>query len=265
MSTATTKSFKDPRKVKLFDRTKELFQTYSKFLIVNMNNITSNQLQLIKIDWMHKAEFLFGKNTTIAKALTEIGKADIAKTLKGNIAIVFSNSDMSEIKGILNSNKRDSFAKVGDVSQTDLFIQPQITSMGPEKTSFFQALNISTKITKGKVEIIAKSQTLFKEKKVSPSQANLLAIMGIKPFVYSMNIKNAYEDGEFFNPDIIDITPETIENEIASAVSSVAAMSLALGITNKATVPYEIFNEAKNAAAICLSLGIKDSKYEFLA
>ena len=36
----------------------------------------------------------------------------------------------------------------------DVVVPAQNTGMGPEKTSFFQALAIPTKITKGTIEII---------------------------------------------------------------------------------------------------------------
>jgi hypothetical protein len=38
----------------------------------------------------------------------------------------------------------------------DVTIPAQVTSLGPEKTSFFQALQIPTKITRGTIEIIVR-------------------------------------------------------------------------------------------------------------
>lgn len=46
-------------------------------------------------------------------------------------------------------------ARAGAIAPVDVTVEAQNTGMGPEKTSFFQALNISTKIAKGCIEIVS--------------------------------------------------------------------------------------------------------------
>lgn len=45
-------------------------------------------------------------------------------------------------------------AKAGVIAPLDVTVPAQNTSLGPEKTSFFQALAIQTKISKGTIEIL---------------------------------------------------------------------------------------------------------------
>ena len=45
-------------------------------------------------------------------------------------------------------------ARVGAIAPLDVVVPAQNTGLGPEKTSFFQALSIATKISKGTIEII---------------------------------------------------------------------------------------------------------------
>ena len=45
-------------------------------------------------------------------------------------------------------------AKPGALAPRDVIIPAQNTGLGPEKTSFFQALAIATKISKGSIEIV---------------------------------------------------------------------------------------------------------------
>ena len=45
-------------------------------------------------------------------------------------------------------------ARAGAIAPVDVIVEAQNTGMGPEKTSFFQALNISTKIARGSIEIV---------------------------------------------------------------------------------------------------------------
>jgi len=45
-------------------------------------------------------------------------------------------------------------ARAGALAPLDVVVPKQATPLGPEKTSFFQALQITTKITKGCIEIL---------------------------------------------------------------------------------------------------------------
>jgi Insertion domain in 60S ribosomal protein L10P len=49
-------------------------------------------------------------------------------------------------------------AKAGAIATVDVTVPAQCTALGPEKTSFFQALAIQTKITKGTIEILVSWQ-----------------------------------------------------------------------------------------------------------
>ena len=48
-------------------------------------------------------------------------------------------------------------AKAGATAPLDVTVEARNTGMGPEKTSFFQALTIPTKIAKGTIEILVSS------------------------------------------------------------------------------------------------------------
>jgi large subunit ribosomal protein LP0 len=56
---------------------------------------------------------------------------------------------------MLVSNKVQAPARAGALAPLDVIIPAQNTGLGPEKTSFFQALAIPTKISKGTIEIIS--------------------------------------------------------------------------------------------------------------
>ena len=72
----------------------------------------------------------------------------------GNVGFVFTNEDLGEIRNILLGNKKEAPAKAGAIAPLDVFVPSVNTGMGPEKTSFFQALAIPTKITRGTIEIL---------------------------------------------------------------------------------------------------------------
>ena len=64
-----------------------------------------------------------------------------------------------------------------------------------EKTSFFQALSIPTKIASGLIEITAKVNLLTAGDKVGQSEATLLTMLNIRPFEYGFDILHVYDSG----------------------------------------------------------------------
>jgi len=79
-------------------------------------------------------------------------------------------------------------AKAGAIAPVDVFVPPQNTGLGPEKTSFFQALSIATKISKGSIEILSDVHLVKKDEKVGFSEAALLQMLKIFPFSYGLKI-----------------------------------------------------------------------------
>merc|ERR1712226_1427650 len=117
-------------------------------------------MQNIRIDLRSMdSHVLFGKNTMIRKAIrghleNNPSLERLLPHLRGNVGFVFTKCDPNEIRDKLLSSKVAAPAKAGAIAPCDVIIPKQNTGMGPEKTSFFQALNIQTKITRGTVEIM---------------------------------------------------------------------------------------------------------------
>merc|ERR1712154_114826 len=106
-----------------------------------------------------KAVVLMGKNTMMRKAIrghleSNPGLEKLLPIIKNNVGFVFTKEDLPDIGAILLENKVQAPARAGAVAPLDVKVPAQTTTLGPEKTSFFQALSIPTKITKGTIEIL---------------------------------------------------------------------------------------------------------------
>jgi large subunit ribosomal protein LP0 len=136
---------------------------------------------------------MMGKNTMMRKTIRgQTSKnANLEKLLPHvfeNIGFIFTKQDLSSIRDKILENKVrkrktitshivlivtchlnvDLFvfavqvaapARAGAIAPIDVTIPAQVTNLGPEKTSFFQALQIPTKITRGTIEIIVRRYT----------------------------------------------------------------------------------------------------------
>lgn len=74
--------------------------------------------------------------------------------IRGNVGFVFTKNDLVDVRDRLTENRVRAPARAGALAPMPVDIEPQNTGLGPEKTSFFQALSIPTKISKGTIEII---------------------------------------------------------------------------------------------------------------
>ena len=79
-------------------------------------------------------------------------------------------------------------AKAGAIAPVNVFIPASNTGLGPEKTSFFQALSIATKISRGTIEILSEVHLITLGEKVGASEATLLQMLKIFPFTYGLKI-----------------------------------------------------------------------------
>lgn len=77
----------------------------------------------------------------------------------------------------------------------EVIIPPGPTGMDPSQISFFHALQITTKINKGMIEIQKEVKVLVPGQIVAASEAALLEKMNLRPFSYGMSILEVYDDG----------------------------------------------------------------------
>jgi large subunit ribosomal protein LP0 len=249
-------------KNKYFTKIIQYLDEYPKLFIVGADNVGSSQMQKIRISLRGHAVILMGKNTMMRKAIRgHLEKnPNLEKLLPHvveNIGFVFTKQDLSFIRDKLSSNKVAAPAKAGAIAPCDVVLPAQITALGPEKTSFFQALQIPTKITKGTIEIINDVNLIKKNEKVGASEATLLNMLGISPFSYGLTVKQVYDSGAIFEPSILDIKPEDLRAKFVDGVRNIAAISLQIGYPTVASVPHSIAKGFKNLLAIAAATNVE--------
>merc|ERR1711979_102760 len=105
-----------------------------------------------------------------------------------------TNEDLKSIRDLVLENKVAAPARQGAISPVNVIVPAQNTGQGPEKTSFFQALSIQTKIARGTIEIVSDVPLLKEGDKVGMSEATLLNMLKIFPFSYGLRAVACYEE-----------------------------------------------------------------------
>ncbi len=155
------------------------FDEYDQAFIVNADNVGSKRMQEIRIACREDSILVFGKNTQMRKAIMTKAEEmpelnDLTENLRGNIGFVFTKGGLKEVRDRIRSNKVPAPAHVGSIAQVGITIPAGLTGMEPTQTSFFQALNIPTKINRGQIEIMDNFEMFKQDEKVTSSQVALL-------------------------------------------------------------------------------------------
>lgn len=234
----------------------KLLDEYPRCLLVSADNVGSKQMQSIRAALRaEESIILFGKNTMMRKAIRGHLENNpqlerLLPHLKGNIGFVFTKGELTEIRDKVLTHRVAAPAKAGALAPLDVVVPKQNTGLGPEKTSFFQALNIQTKITKGTVEIMNDVKLVTTGDRVGASEATLLNMLKISPFSYGLVVEQVYDSGTVFSPMVLDITDDDLRGRFMQGVANVAAVSLQIGYPTTASAPHSIVNGFKNLLAI---------------
>jgi len=245
----------------------KLLEEFPKCFIVGVDNVGSRQMQEIRIGLRGHAEILMGKNTMIRKAIRgHLQKnPNLEKLLPhvvGNVGFVFTKEDLSDIKDKILDKKVAAPAKAGAIAPIDVILPAQNTGLGPEKTSFFQALSIQTKIARGTIEILNDVHIIKKAEKVGASEATLLNMLNISPFTYGLIILQVYDSGTVFDPAVLDITSEDLRQKFLQGVRNIASLCLAISYPSMASAPHLIANGFKNLLAVAAETDVSFKQAE---
>lgn len=248
---------------------------YTKAVIVHADNVGSKQFMDVRRVLRPKSVILMGKNTMMKRSIRLYCEQNgddrwscLLEKLVGNVGIVFTELDLSELRDELAKHKVGAAARVGAVAPNDVHVKAGPTGMDPSQTSFFQALGIATKINKGSIEIVSDIHLIKAGDKVGSSEATLLSKLGVKPFQYGLEVHWVYDSGSLFEPAVLDITDESLLGGVMAAISNVAALSLAANYPTLASIPHSVVNGYKNVLAIAIqteySFPLADKVKDFL-
>ncbi|XP_052200338.1 60S acidic ribosomal protein P0 [Diospyros lotus] len=254
------KPSKADKKIAYDQKLCQLLDEYTQILVAAADNVGSNQLQNIRRGLRGDSVVLMGKNTMMKRSIRihaeKTGNKaflNIIPLLVGNVGLIFTKGDLKEVSEEVAKYKVGAPARVGLVAPVDVVVPPGNTGLDPSQTSFFQVLNIPTKINKGTVEIITPVELIKKGDKVGSSEAALLAKLGIRPFSYGLVVQSVYDNGSVFSPEVLDLTEDDLIEKFAIGVSIVTSFALAISYPTLASAPHMFINAYKNVLAVAVA------------
>ncbi|KAI4573444.1 hypothetical protein MJT46_004684 [Ovis ammon polii x Ovis aries] len=164
-----------------------------------------------------------GKNTMMHKAIrghleNNPALEKLLPHIRGIVGFVFTKEDLPEIRDMLLASK---------------------------------ALGITTKISRGTIEILSDVQLIKTGDKVGSSEATLLNMLNISPFSFGLVIQQVFDNGSIYNPVVLDITEETLHSRFLEGVHNVPSVCLQIGYPTVAIcTPFYIISGYKWVLAL---------------
>merc|ERR1712125_280380 len=241
------------RKEEYCEKLRALFTKYNKILVVGADNVGSSHMQSIRQSIRGKGVLLMGKNTMVRRVIrTEFEQfAPLLPSLEGNVGLLFSDSDLSELRDTVLSHKVGAPAKAGAIAPCSVTIPAGDTGLEPTQTAFLQALNIASRINKGQIMILNDVKLIEEGEKVGASQATLLQKLKINPFSYGLTVQVIFDDGSTYAPSVLDLNFDVLSKKLNFAATRIACVSLARGFKNllsiavSTDIDFERANEIK--------------------
>jgi len=244
---------------------------YNKIITIEMNNVGSKKIAQTRSDLRNRnIHILMGKNTIIRKVLRDrmahleldnpkaaSAVESILEMVRGNIGFLFipEDVDIPELRNKIISDKVQTQVKAGVLAPSNVIIPSGPTGQDPSQTSFFQALDIPTKINRGQIEIVNDVKLINKDEKISRSAAELLVRLDIKPFYYGIGVEHIYDRGNTYSAEVLDITEDDVARAFSNSVREAATLCLTLNFPTVISVPHNILDAYKNMLAIGLNSG----------
>jgi len=243
----------------------DLVETKPQCLIVTVDHVGSTQMQRIRGALRGKCIVLMGKNTMIRTAIrkrievvdedAQVGLNNLLAAVQGNMGFIFCDAgQMEAAREVLATEVVPAAAKAGTIAPLDVEIPQGPTGLEPSQTSFFQALNIPTKIVKGSIELTSPFKICVAGEKVVLSAQALLGKLGLKPFSYGMKIRDVFQDGCVFDAAVLDINDSVILGKFMGGVANLAAFSREIGVPTEAALPHMMCNAFKNLVAAVVEI-----------
>ncbi|EHH50301.1 hypothetical protein EGM_01109 [Macaca fascicularis] len=146
--------------------------------------------------------------------------------IQGNVGFVFTKEDLAEIRDMLLASKVPAAAHAGAIAPCEVTVPGQNTGLEPKKTSFLQALSITTKITSDTTEILSDVQLIKTGDKVGASEATLLNMLNISPFPLGLIIQQLFNSSSIYNPEIGYPTVASVPHSTIDGYKQVLALSV---------------------------------------
>ena len=243
------------KKVDTIRKINEYAEKYSVLALAKIRKVRARQMMTLRKQFRDEMNIVVAKNK-ISKMGLKNRKKNIENFIERIIdqnAIIFTEMNPFKIQLLLDKNKVDLPARVGDIATDPVTLPSGNTSIPPGPVlSEFKEMKVPTKIDAGSIFISRDTEVLKIGEVIKPKLASLLSRLGLKPIKAGLSISAAYVDGVVFSGEDLRLDLEEYRVKIQKAHNSTLALSIEATYLTKETIPIILGNAALTAKALTL-------------
>jgi len=241
--------------------------------IADIGGIPAPQLQKMRANIREKAQIRSAKSSLILRALDEAGKKvkgidGLKDGIKGQAAIIATDMNPFTLFREMKTTRAKAPAKGGEIATHDIEVKAGETPFKPGPVvGELQKAGIPAAIQEGKVVIKSDKVVVPAGEKIPVEVAQMLTRLEIFPIEIGMNLHVAFEDGNIFTPDVLDIDMDKFVSQLQQASSNAFSLAIETTWTNKSTIEHLLRKAYSNAHVLALEKNIytKDTIKQLLS
>ncbi|KAK1441783.1 mRNA turnover protein 4 mrto4 like protein [Babesia gibsoni] len=171
----------------------------------NQRNSPLKNLRII----LKPGRVFYGKNKVMQLALGQKPESElvtnihkIAERISGERALLVSSETPDVVKGKLEGYKVADFSKSGNVAVDTVILKPDdeiLKSFPGNMEPQLRQLGLPTILNLGKIKLLSEFIVCEKGKPLTPNQAQILKLIGIRMSLFEVNVAAYWHDGTFFD------------------------------------------------------------------
>jgi large subunit ribosomal protein L10 len=250
---------------------KEKIERYPVIGILDMQNLPSRQLQQMKKEMKEFADIKMSRKTLMQIAIEKAEKKDIEQLEENDAvqpAFIFSDKDPFQLYSLIKKNKTSAAAQGGEISPSDIEVPEGDTGIGPgPMLGKLQQTGAQVQVDDGSIHVMQSATMIEKGDTITADDAEILNQLGIEPLEIGLDLNIAFNEGELFTAEELDIDTEEYRTDVESAASLAFNLAVNAGVVNETTAGTIVEEAAQKAKNLSVSEGIptEDTIEEILA
>jgi large subunit ribosomal protein L10 len=244
-------------KMKLVEELSSMMNSYPTIGFVDMRKMPTKQFQNIKKSLGEDAIIKITKKTAIKFAMRKLGKENVGVVERGiplQPGLVVTKLSPFEFYKRVGQLKSNTYAKEGDVAQTDIEVKKGPTELLPGPAiSEFAKVKIPAGVEGGKIAVKKDVVVAKKGDIISNDLANILRKLKIEAAEVKMNIVVLHKDGEVYTQEVLRMVEEYPEM-VKVAFNQALNLSIAIDYPTKENIGY-LLSKAFNSAQALEKIG----------
>jgi len=243
------------------------FITKSKVIgIVEIGGIPAPQMQKMRKNLREVGSIRSARNTLISRALDEAEKkvkgiSNLKKSISGQSAIIATDTNPFKLFAKVKQTRTMAPAKGGETVNQDIEIKAGETPFKPGPiVGELQKVGIPAAIQEGKVVIKSDKLLVKAGEKIPADVALMLTRLEIFPIEIRMSLNSVFEDGNIYQPDVLDINIDEFLGKIRQASLNTFNLAVEAGWANKTTIKPMIMKAYLNSFNLAMECKITNKE-----